>query len=100
MDRSRSIQILFMTWLFTIVSAKTMLTLGLDIQITKATSMADTNGLLLAWTTCLTGNERVAISTMPLKAVQILPMLLPKRKLEKEKALGTARGIRRTAISG
>ncbi len=76
-----------------------MLTLDLDIQITNATSMADTNGLSLAWTTCLTESARVAISVMPLRAVLIQRMQLPKRKLEKAKAVGVAKALR-TVISG
>ena len=99
MDRSKSIQTLLMTWPFTIVSVKTMLTLGLVIQITKATSMADMIGSSLAWATCLTESARVATSVMPLKAVPTQRMQLPKRKLEKAKAVGMARALR-TAISG
>ena len=100
MDRSKSILILCMIWLSTIDLAKTTLTLDLVIQITKAMSMADTNGLLLAWATCLTGSARAATSTTPLKAVLIQPMLLPRRKLEKARGMRAEKGLLRTVIFG
>ena len=76
-----------------------MLTLGLDIHITKATSMADMSGSSLAWTTCLAESARAAIALTPLKAVPTERMQLPKRKLEKAKAVGVAKALR-TVISG